>query len=305
MAFFKSRPKSDIEAITARIADAEAALSDAEAALTGASATAALAADPLAATVKERAAVDEANARLSVLRDGLAHAERAERLRKNEARVRAWEAQKRSLRQKIGIIERAALEYETALDNMMSAYRRAILASKDVARLLPQGGDWPHFGTALAKIPEEAVAEFNARCSVHELSGDIGLPNAHRAIGSHPSTHVPLSVRLKGLLISHYEFLCEDPEPPEHMAQDAPEAPAATKTAAEPEHAHSEPTGSLEPWLDPEFLKRQQEAGDGVLLDDIMHQQGVDEPTARKILAELKTPKPDAPSVAELLGGTL
>lgn len=153
MAFFKLRPKSDIEQISARIEAAETALATAEQVLTATAASAALADDPLKATAKERAAVDEANARLRILQDGLAHAERAERQRKNEAKIKAWEAQKRSLRQKISIIEKASQEFEVALDNAMSAYRRAIMASKDVARLLPSGGDWTHFGTALAKIP--------------------------------------------------------------------------------------------------------------------------------------------------------
>jgi hypothetical protein len=78
MAFFKLRPKSDIEQISARIEAAETALATAEQVLTATAASAALADDPLKATAKERAAVDEANARLRILQDGLAHAERAD-----------------------------------------------------------------------------------------------------------------------------------------------------------------------------------------------------------------------------------
>lgn len=308
MAFFKSRQKSDIEQISVRIEEAEQALSAAEQALTAKAATAALEKDVLAATQAERAAVDEARARLSILQDGLAFAERAERLRQREAHVKGWDTQKRAIRQKIAIVEKAGLEFETALDVAMSAYRRAILASKDVDRLLPIGGEWEHFRGALRRIPEEAVAEFNARCSVHELSGEIGLPNAHRAIGHHPSTHVPLSARLKGLLMDHYQYLCEDPEPPEHMAPDAAEPvqqhvePPASEVPPAPNAASGEPAATPAGLPnDPQFVARQVAAARGIEIDDLMA-AGLTEEQAIEALDQAKKKSDDTPSVADLVG---
>jgi hypothetical protein len=203
---------ADLDAVRAKLAEAEAAEVAAEAALRDGALAAALSPDPLAAE-PQREALRRARDRVELLQHAAAAAEDAERQAVAKARAALRTSQNRSIRQKISALTKAAAAYQEGTAQCVAAYRDMLAAGEAIKRLLPR--EFDNFAAIVSPGPlEKACLSELARVGAHHPMHPGAPPNAPGAEwyghdGAHGSARdlPPLADRLRDRLLQQYQRL--------------------------------------------------------------------------------------------------
>ncbi len=139
MALFKSRQAADVQTVRARLTEAEASIAPLEARLAEVSLAVALS-DDYSQAHKIEGHLVAAKAKISILKNALTAAEKAETARLAAARTKEQASRLRAFQQHCGALQRACVDYEVSIAKEEGAWRDIIATAAKARALLPQTG---------------------------------------------------------------------------------------------------------------------------------------------------------------------